>query len=157
MKNENAQVHVIDAITAISIIILSIIFAGSIAPVQSTVNPGTSSQLKILADDALRTLDTEMSEDDIKLTKLEYYLWSYTSSPFKNFDVRLTDFLNESFPSTISVSYNIWYYNSSNKKTVLWYPDEARLTFGTVIRSHRIVFDRYSNYVYDVILEVWWI
>jgi hypothetical protein len=154
LQNENAQVHVIDAITAISIIILAIIFAGNIAPVQSTVNPGTSSQLKILADDALRTLDSNMSSHENQ-TKLEYYLWDRVK--YNNTNNELLTFLNKSFPKTLSVSYNIWYYNSSSNKTVLWYPDVARLTFGTVVRSHRIVVVEHSGnvYNYDVILEVW--
>jgi len=155
-RNNYAQIHVIDAITAVSIIVLVLIFIQTLPQTQSVINPNTNNQLKILADDALRILDSQKSSEEPTLTKLEYYLYNHVIYNITSHD--LTNYLNNSLPAAISVSYNLWYYNVScdnaSNATVLWFPKhKPRSPYGTVVRSHRIVL--VNNRVYDVILEVW--
>ena len=155
-RNNYAQIHVIDAITAVSIIVLVLIFTQTLPQTQSVINSNTNTQLKILADDALRTLDSQKSSERPQFTKLQNYL--YDQIMWNSTSYELTSYLNNSFPASIAVSYNLWYYNVScdnaSNATVLWFPKhKPRSPYGTVVRSHRIVF--VTNRVYDVVLEVW--
>ena len=148
--NIKAQLHVMDAIVASAIIILSIVFARYVGSTYSVVYPGTAGQIKTLADDTLRILDSRNSTQDTNCTQLEYYLDQrvrfHTLSDFQSS-------LNESIP--LSIYYNVWIYNSSSGETMLWCPSKAGSPFGIVACSHRIVYDKYNDIIYDVILEVW--
>ncbi|HID24989.1 MAG TPA: hypothetical protein EYP23_00775 [Thermoplasmata archaeon] len=154
-RYESAQTHVIDAVIAVSILIIGLIAASHISSnVFSVSTPHTASQLRLLAGDVLQTLDSRNASENPSMTQLEYYLNQFVrnSCVHPNFSRDL----KSCFPSTLSIMYNVWLYNSSSDETVLWLPENGpRHTFGTVVRSHRIMVEPTTKLVYDVILEVW--
>ena len=153
--HESAQTHVIDAIIAVSILITSLVAASYVSSnVFSVSTPHTTSQLRLLANDALQTLDSRNASQSPNMTQLEFYLNQFVVYSVVHYN--FSKDLERCFPSTLSISYNVWLYNASSDKTILWLPEgEPRHTFGTVVRSHRIVVEPETKQIYDVILEVW--
>lgn len=147
-----AQMHMLEIVFALIIMIEVTLFISLIGQVPSVSYSSPASQLKVLADDTLRGLD-ERSADEIgvgysNISLLAYYIIEEGTKE---------DFAGEinrglSFPGML---YNVWRYNSSSDEVELWYPsDKARSTFGTVVRAHRIVVV-HESFIYDVVLEVW--
>lgn len=155
--HESAQTHVIDAVIAVSILVIGLIAANHISSnVFSVSTPHTASQLRLLANDALQTLDSRNASENPNMTQLEYYLNQFVYSNFSQAYPGFRTDLESCFPPTLSIMYNVWLYNSSSDETVLWLPEnEPRRTFGTVVRAHRIMVEPKTKQIYDVILEVW--
>lgn len=154
-RDKQAQMHVIDAVAAVSIIIFAIVAATQLSAVPSVSTPQTTNQLKAWADDALRNLDSQESNTS-GMTWLEYYLNHKVGGDTSDCDVLDTK-ISKYLPSYLPKSYNLYYYNSSTDNTVVWLPEDgdAKTAFGIVVRSHRIVVLNNGNDIYDVILEVW--
>ena len=152
---EPAQTHVIDAVIAVSILIIGLIAANHISSnVFSVSTPHTASQLRLLANDALQTLDSRNASENPNMTQLEFYLNQFVVYSIVHYN--FSKDLENCFPSTLSIMYNVWLYNSSSDETVLWLPESGpRHTFGTVVRSHRIMVEPETKQIYDVVLEVW--
>ena len=147
--------------------LILIIFVSNISPPSMVSSSTPVDQLKILGDDALRTIDkTAPSPASSYLGSLlvKYLL--------KNDKFSLTNLLDSLLPD---VSYNLYISNGST--TIKWYNGEA-LTggkHGAVSKSHMIIIlpqgpewidpaiypngiiPGYDGVVYNLVLEMWYI
>ena len=144
--NEYAQFNVIEAIVAVGIVFAAIYVVSTMIGGPVITSASTASQLKVLAEDILRSLDEK--NESIPDRYHESLLVQCIAE--RDIDT-LTQVIGESLPPT--VLYNLYLYNASNHTTVLLYPDEAFQPVGTVEKASRIIV--YEGYIYEVELEVW--
>lgn len=164
-RNDNAQMMVIESILFSIMVILSLMFVSNISPPSRVSSSLPVDQLKILGDDALRTIDKTTP------TPADSYLGSSLVKYILEKDVfSLTNLLNSLLPD---ISYNL--YLSNGIETIKWYDGEV-LTggkHGAVSKSHMIIIlpldwidpdiypdgiiTDYDGVVYDFILEMWYI
>lgn len=161
MMNNRAQTMVLEAVTFAVVILIALIFALSFTPKPMVKNLSYTNKIKILANDALRSIDT---------LGVEGYFGSMLVKCIATNDKdELTYLLNLSLPSY--VSYNI--YVGNGERYVKWYDGEKGFgKIGNVARAHRIIVIPPSMFspgyrpipgygyndtecVYDVVLEVW--
>jgi hypothetical protein len=136
------QIHILEVVIVSAMLLLSVLFVVYIsAPPSLNVSP--SNQLKILCDEALRTLK-DMPTGDLSYENSMLVKYIITNDT-RNF----TSFMNSTLPE--NVFYQVWVYDGISRK--LWYPDEEQEIFGTVVRSHFII--PHNTFIYDVELEVW--
>jgi len=137
-----------EAVAALSIIFLAILFVASFIGPPSFKVVSSSSQLKVFGDDALRSLDQYNSDGKSiyhNSLLVEYIVTNDTDS--------FTSFLNQTLPET--ALYNVYVYSSLTHKTDLWYPSEPIPSVGCVVKSSRVFV--YEGFVYEVQLEVWYL
>lgn len=141
MNQQNAQVHVIEMISAVILFIGVLLFVSSFsAPPQE---PGYSlTQLKTLGDDSLRALDNIPTNDGL------YHNSTLVKYIAKNDITNLTKFLNLSLPET--VSYNI-YLKTISERSSIYYMGAPT---GETPVAHRIIV--YDGNAYDVELLMWY-
>ncbi|MCD6237009.1 MAG: hypothetical protein J7K13_03550 [Thermoplasmata archaeon] len=161
-RSIKAQMLVYEAIVCAVLLAVAVFFVYQMQPptIQSTTY---SNRLKILGDDALRSLDSYPSDRYNGYSLLEEYIIDNNTANF-------TEFLNLTLPQIVAQmgSYNI--YISNGTLSVLWIGSNSE-KFGLITRSHRLVaissdelqqnpylyqhFQGYNGCVYDVILEMW--
>jgi hypothetical protein len=150
--DNRAQMLVYEAIVCAALLALAVFFVYQMHPpmMQSTIY---SNQLKILGDDALRSLGAYPSKNYSGYSLLEEYIIDNNTANF-------TKFLNSTFPAT--VGYSIYISNGTVEQ--IWYNGSVGGIFGLVTRSHYIIaidpdlsqpIPNYTGSVYDVILEMW--
>ena len=137
-----------EAVIALSIILLAIIFYASFVGNPVIKVTSSSSQLKVFGDDILRSLDEYTSEVGGS------YHNSFLVQCIIEKDVdALTNRLNQSLPKT--ALYNIYVYNGVTQQTELWYPETPIPNVENVVKSSRAFV--YNGFVYEVQLEVWYV
>lgn len=144
--NRKAQFNVIEAIISVGIVFAAIYLVSSMVggPVIRTAS--STGQLKILAEDILRSLDKK--NESVPERYHQSLLVKYIAE--RDID-HLVDAIDRSLPAISD--FNIYLYNASNHSTVLLYPDKAVFPTGDVIKANRIIV--YGSYIYEVELEVW--
>ena len=124
-RDKQAQMHVVDAVAAASILIFVMVVINQLSAVPSVVTPQTTYQLKAWADDALRNLDSQDASDygfpDMSL--LEYYLSRHAVDEDRTHCPVLDGKISNYFPSYLPKSYNLYYDDSSNDNKVVWLPE----------------------------------
>jgi hypothetical protein len=170
-RNDNAQMMIVEAVLFSIMVIMALIFVNQLSPPSRISATISSDQLKILGDDALRSID--------KVTIPELIAYSGSSLVkyiAKNDKENLAEYLNSLLPS--QVKYNI--YISDGNETIKWYDaelEEKVAIVGTISRSHYIIVirdeeitkdykmdgaeNRFVEHpigcVYEVILEMWYV
>ena len=142
MGKDIAQIYILEVIAVAVMLLLSTLFVVYISA-PPTVNTTPYNQIKILCDEALRTLK-DMPTGDFSYENSMLFKYILTNDT-KNF----TDFLEGILPD--NVFYQVWVYDGNERR--LWYPDDEQKIFGTVVRSHFIILN--DTFIYDVELEVW--
>lgn len=146
--NQKAQLNMLETVTALAIIILAILFVRAFYGPPSLRVASSSSQLEVLANDILNTLDEKSVAGKARYHDsllVEYIVTNDTSN--------FTSFLNQSLPAT--ALYNIYVYNSTANSIYLWYPSKEIPTIGQVVKASRIFV--YDGFVYEVELKVWYV
>lgn len=141
MKEQNAQAHVIEMVSAVILFIGVLLFVSSFsAPHQEPDYSFT--QLKTLGDDSLRTLDNTPTSDGL------YHNSTLVKYIATNDTTKLTEFLNTSLPET--VSYNIYLRTISERVSIHYMGTPT----GDTVVAHRII--TYAGNVYDIELMMWY-
>lgn len=154
MRNNRAQLMVLEAVLSATLVILSIIFAISLSPPPSYTISSTPSELRSLATDSLSAL-----EHKEEVTGYQNYLVRCIVENDLDF---ILYYLNLSLPT--STYYNI--YISNLTTTVMWFNGEKICggKFGSVERIHRLFYydgditvngTTLKGNIYEFILEVW--
>jgi len=145
MKKQNAQAHVIEMISAVILFIGVLLFVSSFSTPPREANYSFT-QMKILGDDSLRTLDNLPVDNQTDTEK--YHNSTLVEYIAKNDTANLTKFLNLSLPET--VSYNI-YLRTVSERSSIYYMGAPT---GETAVAHRIIV--YNGNVYDVELLMWY-
>ena len=165
LKDDKGQMMVIESILFAGMVLLALIFVYQLSPPSTISTDKYSNQLRILGNDALRSIDKTSPSD----------VYNYTSRlvelvATKNMD-NLTTILNSILPDY--VSYNI-FITDGNNTVVLYDGDVLGEKIGTVARANRIlaidqndvdttaypggeIIPSYNGCLYDLILEMWYI
>ncbi len=144
--NCKAQFNVIEAIIAVGIVFAAIYIVSSMVGSPVITTASTTNQLKVLADDILRSLDAR--NESIPPRYHHSLLVKYIAER----DISsLTSIINDTIPPT--ALYNLYLYNASNRTTTLLYPSNALPPTGNVAKANRMIV--YDGYIYEVELEVW--
>jgi len=145
MKKQNAQVHVIEMISAVILFISVLLFVSSF-PTPPRESNYSITQMKILGDDSLRTLDNLPVDNQTDAEK--YHNSTLVEYVAKNDTANFTKFLNLSLPET--VSYNI-YLRTISERSFIYYMGTP---IGETAVAHRIIV--YDGNLYDVELAMWY-
>ena len=163
MKDDKAQMMVLEAIFFAITVVIALIFLFQISPTSIQSGTQSTNELKLLGDDALGTIYFETLH--IKQNMGEDYTTNNPSSKLAvciitNNYTGLTDSLNNIMPDT--VLYNI--YISNGSKTIFWCSftggsdDDDRLTMidPVALSHHPITIDteHLINFTYDIYLPV---
>jgi len=144
MRENKAQLHVLEAVVAVAIVFLALMFVYQQATAPSVSSTYPSSQLKSLCDDALFALWSTPTEDrsygNCLLAKLVF------TNDKEGFVENMSGLLPE------NVFYNVWIYDGVNRS--LWYPKDEPLTpIGSVVVAHQLVSN--STQILVVEMEAW--
>ncbi len=171
IKNNTASMMVLESVIFAIMILLALILITSLSPVKKSTVDSYSNQLKIIADDSIRSLDSLKTSNRIS-EELSGVLFGSRLVEYisLNDTTNATEYFDKSLPD--NVEYNI--YISNNEKTILWYGGEAGIgKLGDVSRSEYLlvipyVFNEsfggyknesiipgYNGVDYIFILEVW--
>ena len=165
LKDDKGQMMVIESILFAGMVLLALIFVYQLSPPSTISTDKYSNQLRILGNDALRSIDKSSPVD----------VYNYTSRlvelvATKNMD-NLTTLLNSIIPDY--VSYNV-FITDGNNTVVLYDGDVLGGKIGIVARANRIlvidpndvdttsypggeIIPDNSGCLYDLILEMWYI
>jgi len=172
IKDDKAAMMVLEAVIFAIMILLALILVTNLSPVKKSSVDSYSNQLKILADDAIRTLD---NLDESDYASLNYGAGTFLSSRLVEY-IALNDTTNTSsyFDKALpdNVRYNI--YISNNEETICWYNGEEGFgKLGDVSKSNFVlavpsvlneslggyqdheIIPGYSGFNYIFILEMW--
>ncbi len=149
-SDDSAQLHILEVVIGGLLVIAAILAATDIYPRTSQSDSGRS-QLEILAEDSLRSLDN-LPPAGVNAT-------SYRNSSLVYFcskaDVAaLTGFFNSSLEERVSYAFSCYNHSEDNGDEALLFGFETSShILSNTATSHRIVV--YQTFIYDFTLVLW--
>ena len=169
-REDNAQMMIIESVLFSIMVLMALLFVSQLSPPSKVYASTSSDQLKILGDDALRSIDKRSPGGG--LGQIGLYSTSSLTKYIATNDVdSLTAYLDALLPN--NVNYNISISNGT--KTINWYNGEeaGNVKVGDISVAHCIILinkeaidgteyvnkqiiEDYDGYIYEVILEMWY-